>query len=137
MRVVFDTNTVISALLFGGTLRWLVAHWQSGRVTPVVSHATAAEFLRVLAYPKFGLTEADIEVVAARYLPFAERVEWTEAPPNVPECRDSHDQKFLDLAVMSGAEVLVTGDADVLALRAQAAFAIETPAQHQQRFAES
>ncbi len=29
MRVVFDTNTVISALLFRGRMAWLVAHWQS------------------------------------------------------------------------------------------------------------
>lgn len=136
MRVVFDTNTVISALLFGGALRWLVAHWQSGRVTPVVSHATAAECLRVLAYPKFGLTEAEIEIVAARYLPFAQRVEWAEQPLNVPQCRDPHDQSFLNLAIASGAEILVTGDADLLALREQVTFAIETPAQHQQRFAE-
>jgi len=56
MRVVFDTNTVISALLFGGSLGWLVAHWQNELVTPLVSRETAQELLRVLGYPKFGLS---------------------------------------------------------------------------------
>ena len=136
MRVVFDTNTVLSALLFGGTTRWLVAHWQSGQVTPVVSHATAAEFLRVLAYPKFRLTEADIEVVATRYLPFAERIEWTEPVRDVPQCRDPHDQKFIELALVSQAAVLVTGDEDLLALQAQVPFVVEKPALYHQRFTE-
>jgi len=50
MRVVFDTNTVISALLFRGSVAWLVTHWQSKTITPLASQETAQEFLRVLAY---------------------------------------------------------------------------------------
>jgi len=69
MRVVFDTNTVISALLFGGALSWLVQHWHSRVSVSLVSRATADEFLRVLGYPKFGLTVAQSEAFAARYLP--------------------------------------------------------------------
>ena len=55
MRVVFDTNTAISALLFGRSLAWLVDHWRSRVAVPLVSRATADEFLRTLHYPKFGL----------------------------------------------------------------------------------
>jgi hypothetical protein len=55
MRVIFDTNAIVSALLFRGAATWLVEHWQSGEVTPMVSRETARELLRVLAYPKFGL----------------------------------------------------------------------------------
>ena len=60
-RVVFDTNTVVSALLFGGALSWLVEHWRSRVSVPLVSRATAGEFLRVLHYPKFGLSDAETE----------------------------------------------------------------------------
>ena len=65
IRVVFDTNTVISALLFGGALSWLVPHWQLRVSVPLVSCATADEFLRVLRYPKFGLSDADSDAFAA------------------------------------------------------------------------
>ena len=75
MRVVFDTNAIISALLFRGTASWLIEHWQSGKVTLLVSRETAHELLRVLAYPKFGLSPAQAEAVATRYLRHAERVE--------------------------------------------------------------
>src|SRR5262249_48764253 len=51
-RVVLDTNVVVSALLFtrGATVRLREA-WQAGEVLPLASRATAAELVRVLAYP--------------------------------------------------------------------------------------
>lgn len=66
--VVSDINTIVSALLFRSAASWLVGHWQSGEVTLMVSR----ELLRVLAYPKFGLSAAQAEAVAARYLRHAE-----------------------------------------------------------------
>lgn len=134
MQVVFDTNTVISALLFNGSMRWLIPHWQSALVTPVASQATAAEFLRVLTYPKFGLTSADIELLAARYLPFVKRYDVVLPLVQAPVCRDKHDQKFIDLAIVSQADILVTGDADLIALSSVTPFAIETPTQYYLRF---
>jgi predicted nucleic acid-binding protein len=49
MRVVFDTNTVVSALLFRGALSWLVEHWRDREVAPLVCRETANELARVLA----------------------------------------------------------------------------------------
>jgi putative PIN family toxin of toxin-antitoxin system len=134
MRVVFDTNTVISALLFGGALDWLVAHWQSGLVTPLVSRETAEELLRVLSYPKFGLSEEKIDALASRYLPFAERIDKLTNNPDLPQCRDVYDQKFIELANAGNADVLVSGDSDLLALREQLSFIVETPKTYQTRF---
>ena len=133
-RVVFDTNTVISALLFGGALSWLVQHWHSRVSVPLVSRATAGEFLRVLHYPKFGLSDAEIETFAARYLPLAERVHVDEAALVLPDCRDPKDRMFLALAEAGRADVLVTGDGDLLALRGQTRFPVETAEQYRARF---
>jgi putative PIN family toxin of toxin-antitoxin system len=132
-RVVFDTNTVISALLFGGALSWLVEHWRSGVSVPLVSRATAGEFLRVLHYSKFGLSDVETEVFAARYLPFAERVDVDEGAMVLPECRDPDDRMFLTLAEVGRADVLVTGDGDLLALSGQTRFLVETPEQYRAR----
>ena len=54
LRVVLDTNIVLSALVFGGGAagRLRVA-WQQGAVLPLASTATVQELVRVLAYPKF------------------------------------------------------------------------------------
>ena len=134
IRVVFDTNTVISALLFGGGMSWLVDHWRTGVVVPLASRATASELLRVLRYPKFGLTEGNVEVFAARYLPFAERIEVDESALVLPACRDPDDRIFLALASAGRADVLVTGDDDLLALDGETRFLIETPEQYRGRY---
>lgn len=134
MRVVFDTNTIISALLFRGATSWLVGHWQSGEVTPLVSREAARELLRVLAYPKFGLSPTQAEVVATRYLRHAERVEYVGEDASLPLCRDSNDQMFLRLAGAGRADFLVSGDKDLLDLRGMTSFVIETPAEYRRRF---
>ena len=64
MRVVLDTNTLISALLFTGVSSRLVSHWQTLRVTVLVSRAILEEYQRVLAYPKFKLEETEIRAAA-------------------------------------------------------------------------
>ena len=52
------------------------------------------------------------------------------------QCRDATDQPFLDLAVSGGADVLVSGDEDLLTLAGQTAFAIESPEELRRRIAE-
>jgi putative PIN family toxin of toxin-antitoxin system len=132
LRVVFDTNTVTSALLFaGGRLAWLRQHWREGVSVPLISRATAAELTRVLAYPKFQLALEERLELLGDYLPFCETVEPTEQCPTV--CRDSNDQPFLDLAQSGKADLLVTGDQDLLALAGQTLFAIESPEAYSQR----
>lgn len=112
-RVVFDTTTIISALLFtNGRLTWLRQHWKEGACTPLVSRATASELTRVLGYPKFRLSEDDRRELIADYLPYCEIVDQIQACPHI--CRDEKDQPFLDLAQTGGASLLVSGDKDLL-----------------------
>jgi len=135
LRVVFDTNVVISALLFhSGRLSWLRAHWASRTVVPLASSATVTELVGALAYPKFGLTRDEIQNRLGDYLPHVEVVPKRVSAASSLRCRDAADQAFLDLAVAGGADVLVTGDKDLLALAPQAPFAIETPETYARRF---
>jgi uncharacterized protein len=131
-RVVFDTTTVVSALLFAnGRLAWLRQHWRDGGSTPLISRATAAELTRVLGYPKFQLSQDDRRELLADYLPYREVIELTEECVSV--CRDENDQPFLDLAQSGKADLLVSGDHDLLALAAQTTFLIETPEAYRRR----
>jgi putative PIN family toxin of toxin-antitoxin system len=132
LRVVFDSTVVVSALCFPrGRLRWLVQHWRERGCIPLISQATAAEVARVLAYPKFRLSPDDRYEFLADYIPFCETVEIGRACPLT--CRDIRDQPFLDLAQSGRAEILVTGDLDLLALGGQPAFVIESPEEYRLR----
>ena len=112
LRVVFDTNVVVSALLFEhGRLAWMREVWWERGCVALISAATAAELLTVLAYPKFGLTEEDREELLGEYLPFCEVVEVPVSGSPTVEAEDADDQPFVDLAVAGGADLLVTGDA--------------------------
>lgn len=127
-RVVLDTNTVLSALLFAqGRLVPLRVAWQSGALTPLLCAQTVEELLCVLAYPKFKLTPEDRDELLADYLPFGEVVAPWKKSPAVPACRDKHDRVFLELALVGAAEWLVTGDQDLLSLGRQVKFRIITP----------
>jgi putative PIN family toxin of toxin-antitoxin system len=131
-RVVFDTTTVVSALLFAsGRFAWLREHWKGRGCTPLISRTTAGELTRVLGYPKFRLSQDDRLELLGDYLPYCEIVKETQ--PSACRCRDANDQPFLDLAESGGAELLVSGDHDLLALVSSAAFVIETPENYRVR----
>jgi uncharacterized protein len=75
VRVVLDTNAVVSALLFSGISSKLVSLWQKGSITPLLSREVLDEYLRVLSYPKFELSEKEIkELIQEEILPYTEVV---------------------------------------------------------------
>ncbi len=120
VRAVLDTNVVLSASVFrGGDAGQLRLAWQQGLVLPLVSTVTVQELLRVLAYPKFRLSQAEQDELLADYLPYVETVRIPQPPPTVPECRDALDLPFMHLAVVGKAQVLVSGDHDLLAIAAE------------------
>ena len=127
LRAVLDTNVLVSALLFpAGSASWLRGMWRSRAVVALVSRETASELIRVLGYPKFNLTRDEQEDLLADYLPYCEPVVVKE-PLTLPDCRDPFDRPFLALAVAGAADVVVTSDADLLALAADFAVPIMTP----------
>ena len=117
LRVVLDTNVVLSALVFGGgQAGQLRRAWQAGAFVPLVSAVTVQELVRVLAYPKFALARAEQDELLADFLPYAQTVRIPQPPPPVPDCRDPLDVPFLQLAVAGQAQRLVSGDKDLLAV---------------------
>lgn len=120
IRVVIDTNLVLSALVFThGRLTPLRQAWQARRIQPLVSRVTVAELLRVFAYPKFRLSLDEQQELLADYLPYCKTLRIPEPPPPTPPCRDAFDVPFLQLAVAGKAQALLTGDRDLLSLAGQ------------------
>ncbi len=115
IRAVLDTNVILSALLFGGRMGGLVMAWQMGRFQLLLSRAILEEVLRVLAYPKFQLTEGEIRgLLEEELVPFAETVIVRRHP--VVRLRDPDDLAVVACALTGRARYLVTGDADLLSL---------------------
>jgi len=117
MRTVLDTNVVVSALLFRGTASKVHRLVLEGRIEPLVSDAILDEYRRVLAYAKFGLSEADVA-----WLMDEEIRPWftmTPVPKSagswIPE--DPADDRFIALASAVPGAVLVSGDRRILARR--------------------
>lgn len=115
--VVIDTNLVLSALVFShGRLAPLRLAWNAQRIRPLVSRVTAAELIRVFAYPKFKLAADEQRELLADYLPYCTTVTIPAPPPRTPACRDAFDIPFLQLALAGKAKALLTGDHDLLCL---------------------
>jgi uncharacterized protein len=117
LRAVFDTNVVVSALVFGRRLAWLRQAWAGGVLVPVVCRNTTDELLRVLHYPKFRLSTAECHFLLEDYLPYAEVAPPLDNALVLPVyVRDHDDAVFLRLALAVQVP-LVSGDRDVAVLR--------------------
>ncbi len=114
-RVVIDTNVVVSALLFGGAPGKLVSLWKTGSIQPLGSAAIFAEYLKVFAYPRFQLSEREIDyLISVEILPYFEIVAVEPGEPYVG--RDSEDDKFIWCALAGKAEGIISGDEHLLQL---------------------
>jgi putative PIN family toxin of toxin-antitoxin system len=134
VRVVLDTNVVISALLHPGTTRRFQELWRTGKIKPLVSQAILEEYIRVLHYPKFGYEPEFIaEVLGESLLPWLLKVEVSRArlahPPS-----DKDDEVFLRVALSARADALVSGDPHLTILDGKYHFPILPPATFLSRF---
>ena len=128
MRVVLDTNVLVSALLFTGTASEILPLWQKGVITILLSRDVLEEYLRVLSYPKFQLAEAEIKaLIEEELLPFVTVVKPKRRLSVVK--RDPSDNKFLECALAGKAQVIVSGDKDLISIGHYRRVRIQTPAQ--------
>lgn len=127
MRVVLDTNVLVSAVLADGVCRKLLALAPLRQIELLFSPATVEEFLRSMADPRFKLGAAvPKQILALDLLPFGQVVQ--PKPALLPwPCGDPDDDKFLLCALQGGAEALITGDKALLALNGKYKFAIKAP----------
>lgn len=128
MCVVLDTNVLVSALLFNGISSELVPVWQKGTITLLISRGILDEYLRVLSYPKFQLSEKEIkELIQEELLPYTEVIK-PRRRLRVVE-RDPSDDKFIECAVEGKARVIISGDKDLSSISHYRQIRIQSPAQ--------
>ncbi|HWP91873.1 MAG TPA: putative toxin-antitoxin system toxin component, PIN family [Thermodesulfobacteriota bacterium] len=116
IKVVLDTNVLVSALLFKKETSKIVALWKSGKIVPVLSKEIFDEFKRVLEYPKFALTKNEIShLILEEVLPFFEVIEVKTSIKGI--CKDLDDDKFISCALSAKARFVVSGDKDLWSLK--------------------
>lgn len=126
-RVVIDTNVFVSGLLSTQSLPARCIEHVVGCCQLVASEANLRELMQTLLSPKFDryVSQARREELLGRLAPIVEIVEVVQ---QVRACRDPKDDQFLEAAVNGRADVVITGDADLLALDPFRGIAIVTPA---------
>ena len=139
MRAVIDTNVLLSALLWGGTPHALMEHVRNGAVTLISSPALLAELARVIDRPKFDVILLRTNTSRAQTLAEVRLLaEVIDPPPLVqPVCRDKDDDAVLALAIAAQADIVISGDDDLLCLTPFKGIPILTPAQALQKVLES
>ena len=130
--LVLDTNVVLDLLYFDdAAARPILDALNGGRADCAATGDTCEELRRVLAYPEFALAPSRQATILETYQAMSRSVETASAPVAMPRCSDPDDQKFLELAAASGAQVLVSKDRALLRLRHRCAplFRIVNPAE--------
>lgn len=117
-RLVLDTNVSLDLFVFADE-RWspLRGALEQGRCEAVIDASCRTEFIRVLGYRQLSLSPREqaraIEALDALYW----HVDGPEAgPATLPRCADPDDQKFLELALASRADAVLSKDKAVLEL---------------------
>jgi putative PIN family toxin of toxin-antitoxin system len=129
LRLVLDTNILISAALRNGSFPHLALLKARTEARLLASDETLAEFREVLMREKFDrfVDRALREGLFLEYERLCTRV--PVAHP-IRACRDPKDDKFLEVAVHGRADAIVTGDADLLDLNPFRGIAILTPREY-------
>ena len=110
-----DTNILLDIYVFQDPrAAALNAQTLSGKLLPVASEETNAEFLDVLARPKFGLSSDVQQMFLADWQHRSTLRDASQITRSPWRCKDKDDQKFLDLAYSLRPCLLVSKDKQVL-----------------------
>jgi putative PIN family toxin of toxin-antitoxin system len=132
MRVVLDTNVVVSSLLkTHSPLAELLTQAEKLTFDVLISESIQREYKRVIKRPKFhsylGLSDDDVDSLVDRL--FSRALLVTDIHPIRAVSDDPNDDKFIECAVAGGADAIVSGDKHLLALQSYEEIRILTPAQ--------
>jgi len=135
MRIVADTNTVVSGLLWQGMPRRLIDRARQQAFMLCTSPILIAELANVLGRRKFERRQHDAgltaEALVQDYARLAEVVE--SAPLPQPVSRDPDDDQVLACAIAAHANLIVSGDDDLLSLGSHQGILILTAGQAVER----
>jgi uncharacterized protein len=113
VRVILDTNVVLSGFFFGGVPGRILDAWRDGRIALVLSAPILIEYRDAGSRLEARYGGAEFETFIGLLVMNSELV---DAPADLPEqvCDDAADDKFLAAALATGTRLVVSGDAALL-----------------------
>ncbi|MBW4053414.1 MAG: putative toxin-antitoxin system toxin component, PIN family [Proteobacteria bacterium] len=131
-RIVADTNCLVSRLLLPESVPAQAVRRAVSDGQLLISDATLGELAHVLSRPKFDpyVSVQDRQEFIRVLNRVAERVQIISP---VKACRDPKDDKFLEVAINGTADLILTGDKDLVALRPFRGIGIVTPREYLER----
>ncbi len=132
MKVVLDTNVLMSAIFFAGIPGRILAAWWEGRFDMVASVEVLAEYREVAERLERRFPAIDAARVVDAVCRHAELVEATPIP--AAACTDPDDLKFLACAVAAEVACVVSGDRALLRANGFGGTEVLTPRQFEARY---
>jgi putative PIN family toxin of toxin-antitoxin system len=125
MRVVIDTNVLISAVFFGGMPSRVLEAWRDGKIDLVVSPDILEEYRRVGDRLEAQFPGVSLAPLLALLVMTAKIIE----PPGLPEqvSRDEDDDKFIACALAGNCQFIISGDRHLLEVSGYQGVKVVTP----------
>jgi uncharacterized protein len=108
LKVVLDTNVMISGVFFGGLPHQILRAWRDGHIKVCVSAEILEEYQQVAKILAKEHAAIDLTPILHFITQYAEVV--SAAPLGEQVCVDCDDDKFLACALASGSGVVISGD---------------------------
>ncbi len=125
MRIVLDTNVLISGIFFSGLPGQILQAWHSQKLQLLVSVEILDEYFSVAERLKNRYAGVEYDEILGLIVQNAELVQVTDLPE--PVCEDPDDDKFLACARAGKTNIIVSGDSDLLKVSGYCGIQVLTP----------
>jgi uncharacterized protein len=115
VKIVFDTNVLISSILIEGGIADLALTKAEKSYDILCSEKIYNELVKILMLPKF---DKYVSLYGRKKFieSFEHKATFVKVEEVINACRDPKDDMFLELAVSGNANIIITGDKDLLVL---------------------
>lgn len=132
MKVILDTNVLISGIFFSGPPSEILKSWRRGDIQLVLSSEIADEYVKVAEILANDFPGIEINSILTLILTNSEIIQAPALPHQV--CEDPDDDKFLACALASECKVIISGDKHLLKLSGYRGIVILTPRMFIERY---
>jgi len=112
VKVILDTNVLLSGIFFSGPPYVILKAWQEGKIEIIVSEDIIAEYQRVAEELSQQFPSVDIERILELLTIHTEIVDTKNFQATV--CEDPDDNKFISCALAGKSKIIVSGDKHLL-----------------------
>ncbi|MBW6503684.1 putative toxin-antitoxin system toxin component, PIN family [bacterium] len=127
MKVVLDTNVLVSGIFFTGPPSTILKAWSRGKIRLMVSPEILDEYKRVSEELSEKFPDVEIQPLLDLIVVHSEVC----SPPRLPQpvCEDPSDDKFLSAAIETRTKIIVSGDKHFLKVSGYQGLSVLTPRQ--------